>query len=89
MTDYGMDLEAAFRCPRIDASGTEVVRTDRRLPAEITSALAARFETSPADNAVFPALYACPNAVRLAPDGRQKTGAAFVMSPWAKVVAAN
>jgi gamma-glutamyltranspeptidase/glutathione hydrolase len=89
MTDYGMDLDTAFHCPRIDVSGTDVVRTDRRLPDAIATALAGRFDTSPADNAVFPALYACPNGVALAADGQAKTAAAYVMSPWAKAVAAD
>ncbi len=87
MVDFGMDLEAAFNSPRIDVSGTETVAMDPRLGPEVQAALAAEHPTVVAQNAVFPALYACPNAVRYTPGGAM-TGAAFIASPWAKVAAA-
>ena len=88
VTDYGMDLDAAFHSPRLNVSGTEVVTLDDRLPAPMIESLGARFTVVPECNGPYPALYACPNAV-----GRDGTGlnhgAAFVQSPWSKVSAAD
>ncbi len=84
VADYGMDLDRAFHQPRIDVSGGDTVLADPRLPPAILAALAARHPVQPATHAVFPTHYACPNAVTSDATGG-KTGAAYVMSPWAKV----
>ena len=78
-----MDLESAVHQPRIDVSDADRITRDRRLPAEVQAALAAVAPTSESENGVYPALYACPNAVIETADGRRQ-GAAFVASPWAK-----
>ena len=87
LVDYGMDMEQAFRQPRIDVSGTDLVSVDRRLAVDIAAELAESVQTEPAQHGVYPALFACPNAVGTDANGRQ-SGASFVMSPWAKVSAA-
>ena len=87
VADYGMDLDAAFHQPRLDVSGGDTVLADPKLPAPALAALGARHPLQPATHAVFPTHYACPNAVTCDASGSQKTGAAYVMSPWAKVVA--
>ena len=37
----------------------------------------------------YPAMFACPNAVSRDPASGRMSGAAYVMSPWAKVSAAS
>ncbi len=87
LTDYGMDMDQAFHTPRVDVSGTDLVTLDAKLDPEVIAALAREFHSTTEQHAVYPALYACPNAVGREPGG-DKVGAAFVMSPWAKVAAA-
>ena len=88
VSDYGMDLEGAFHQPRIDVSGGDTVLADPRLPTATVAALAARHPVQPAVQAVFPIHYACPNAVAVDALGH-RTGAAYVMSPWARVATAD
>jgi len=86
VTDFGMTLERAFHTPRIDVSGEAAMTVDSRLDPAIRRALAGRYKIEELPYGVTPALYACPNAVRN--DGRgHHEGAAFIMSPWAKVAA--
>ena len=87
LVDYGMAVDAAFRQPRIDVSGSDTVTADRALGAEMVDGLAERFAVRAAAHAVAPSLFACPCAVARDRQGRQ-SGAAFVMSPWAAVAAA-
>ncbi len=87
MTDFNMDVETAFHTARIDASGTDMVSLDVSLPDAVKNAMAEKFTTQVARSATYPAIYACPNSVGIAPDG-QMSGAAFIASPWAKVVSA-
>ncbi len=86
--DHGMDLDAAMHQPRIDVSGGDAITRDRRLPADVAAALGPVGPASESENGVYPALYACPNAVVETADGRRQ-GAAFVASPWAKASPAN
>ena len=51
------------------------------------TALSSRFNAEPATHGVYPALYACPNAVGRDMNTGRSSGASFVMSPWAKVSA--
>jgi gamma-glutamyltranspeptidase/glutathione hydrolase len=88
VADYGMDLDAAFHQPRIDVSGGDTVLADPKLPAAVVEALRARHPVQAATHAVFPTHYACPNAVACDAAGG-KTGAAFIMSPWARVASAD
>ena len=87
--DYGMSLDAAFHHGRLDASGTDVVTVDNALPIEIVDFLSRKFETQPATHGIYPPLFACPNAVQRDCAAGINTGAAYVMSPTAKVSAAR
>ena len=53
------------------------------------AALAASFATEEHANAVYPVRYACPNLVAIDPASGSTEGAAFIMSPWAKVSEAS
>lgn len=87
LCDYGMDVGAAFAQPRIDVSGTDIVGLDNRLGEGVVAALGQRFATRRDQHGVFPAMFACPNAVSRSADGAHHSGAAFITSPWAKVSA--
>ena len=82
LADFDLGLDEAIHAPRIDASGGEFVTVDPRFPPEVAAALEERYEVEVWPNAVYPAMYACPNAVGARPDG-SRIGAAYVMSPWA------
>ena len=82
-----MELEAAVHQPRIDVSGTPRVTANEALDEAVIAALSNHHEVLPAPHGVYPALYACPNVVARDASG-MNSGGAFVMSPWAKVVAA-
>ena len=86
--DFGMDVEQAVHQPRIDVSGTPEVTAFENMPAEILQALARGRQLRVEPNAVYPALYACPNVVCRDASG-QGSGGAFIMSPWAAVAAAD
>jgi len=85
LVDFGMDLDAAFHTPRLDVSGGDEITLDNRVDAATVAAVAKEGPVAVEQHAVYPALFACPNAVA---SGSTQTGAAFVMSPWAKVSAA-
>ena len=85
LVDYGMTLDEAYRTPRIDVSGGDLVTVDTRLDQEVRTALAARWPTVEMPPSVISS-YACPNAVQ-DKDG-MKHGAAFVTSPSSAVAAA-
>ena len=89
LVDCGMDMDTAFHHPRLDVSGTEVVTVDPRLPTAALDALRAKFEVMVAPSAVYPALYARPNAVGHDRATGRNVAAAQIMSPWAKVSAAG
>ena len=82
LVDSGLGLEDALHAPRIDASGGGGVSVDPRFPPEVASALRERYPVEVWPNAVFPAMYACPNGAG-ALRGGGRVGAAYVMSPWA------
>ncbi len=87
MADFGMDLEEAAHCPRINVDGPDLVEADARLPAETLDMLKARFALSVRPHGVHPSAYACPNAVVWDPQSGTATGVAHVMSPNACVSA--
>ena len=87
LCDYGMDMGAAFAQPRIDVSGTGVVGLDNRLGEDVVAALGQHFAIRRDQHGVFPAMFACPNAVSRSADRARCSGAAFIASPWAKVSA--
>ncbi|MCY4480534.1 MAG: gamma-glutamyltransferase [Rhodospirillales bacterium] len=85
LVDFGMSLDDAAHCARINMDGSDVVEADARLPAETLALLEARFALSVHQHGVHPSAYACPNAVVWEPDSGSATGAAHVMSPNASV----
>jgi gamma-glutamyltranspeptidase/glutathione hydrolase len=87
LVDYRMSVDAAVHQPRIDVSGTPWVTCFQSLDADIVEHLATRHRVRREPNAVYPALYACPNVVARDERAGVSEGGAFIMSPWASVVA--
>ena len=58
-----MDLEAAFHCPRLDASATGTITMDARLGPEVAAALATVGPAVSAAPEPYPLHWACPSAV--------------------------
>ena len=72
--------------PRLDVSGPTGVTADRRLGAETIAALAADDTVTEVEHAVLPVNFACPNVIRILPDGTRE-GITDVMSPWSAALA--
>jgi len=85
MLDFGMDLDRAFHCPRIDVSGGDVALIDRRLGRAVLDAVGKSMKAEFTDLAPYPAQFANPSAAQAAPDGT-KLGATDLASPWSGVV---
>ena len=85
LVDFGMDLDGAFHCPRIDVSGSDVALIDRRLGRSVAQAIGASMKAEFTDLAPYPAQFANPSAVQAAPDGA-KLGATDLASPWSGAV---
>ncbi|MCT8267625.1 gamma-glutamyltransferase [Afifella sp. JA880] len=85
MADFGMDLGAAFRQPRIDASSGEQIVADAALPAEIVSALEAIAPVKAVRRSMLPYPFACPSAVM--DEGDRRFGMTETMSAWGDAVA--
>jgi gamma-glutamyltranspeptidase/glutathione hydrolase len=85
LADYGMDLEAAFHCPRLDVSGTGAATLDIRLDRAVVDAVAARMKVVTAETAAYPVLFASPSAVQRR-DGENR-GMADIGSPWSGAAA--
>ncbi len=81
LVDYGMDLDAAFHSPRIDASERDTVVGDANLGEDVHAALRASFPYVPMRRYTLPFKFACPSGV-LRRDG-VNWGATEVASPWA------
>jgi gamma-glutamyltranspeptidase / glutathione hydrolase len=81
VTDFGMSLEEAAHCPRIDVSDPDHVSADQRLPREVIDALASDGQTEVVEHAVMPINFACPNAIVSQQDG-SRVGISDVASPW-------
>ena len=88
LVDFDLDLEDAFHAPRIDASGGDFVTVDPRFGPEVAAALGEHHAVEVWPNAVYPAMYACPNAAGALPGGG-RVGAAYVQSPWALAAGAD
>jgi gamma-glutamyltranspeptidase/glutathione hydrolase len=87
LVDYGCDLETALHLPRINATGDGRATVDARMQAEVRAAIDARIGTVAGELAVYPLLYAAPQAVaRDAASGRNQ-GAADPALPWSGAVA--
>ncbi len=87
LIDHGMTLEDAFHQPRIDASGSDTVGIDPRLPDAIQKALSEKFPVAPTELVVYPTNFACPSAVLSDHTDGMHYGIADVMSPWSGAVA--
>jgi gamma-glutamyltranspeptidase/glutathione hydrolase len=85
MLDFGMDLDRAFHCPRIDVSGGDVALIDRRLDRSVFDAVGKILKAELTDLAPYPAQFANPSATQAAPDG-MKLGATDLASPWSGAV---
>ncbi len=85
MVDFGLDLDRAFHCPRIDVSGGDVALIDRRLGRPVFDAVAKILKAEFTDLAPYPAQFANPSATQAAPDGT-KVGATDLASPWSGAV---
>ncbi|MDQ0326519.1 gamma-glutamyltranspeptidase/glutathione hydrolase [Rhodopseudomonas julia] len=85
MADFGMDLGAAFRQPRIDASSGEQIVADAALPAEIVAALEAIAPVKTVRRSMLPYPFACPSAVM--DEGDRRFGMTETMSAWGDAVA--
>ena len=81
LADFGMSVDDAAHCPRINVDGPDLVEADARLPAKTLDMLAARFALGVRPHGVHPSLYACPNAVVWEPESGAASGVAHVMSP--------
>ena len=88
LVDFGMSLDDAAHCPRVNVDGADLIEADSRLLAETLAMLSNRFELAVRPHGVHPSAYACPNAVVWDPESGTATGAAHVMSPNASVGAA-
>ncbi len=86
VADFGMAPEAAAAHPRLDVSAPDGVTADRRLGAETLAALAADDTVTEVEHAVLPVNFACPNLIRIAPDGTRQ-GITDTMSPWSAALA--
>ncbi|MSO77890.1 MAG: gamma-glutamyltransferase [Alphaproteobacteria bacterium] len=87
LIDFGLDLDAAYGTPRIDASGGDSVFCDRRLPPDVIEALKARMPVTLTENTVHPKMFANPQTV-LRVDGRN-SAAVTIHSPTAAVAVAG
>src|SRR6185369_2555953 len=61
LVDFGMDLDGAFHCPRIDVSGGDVALVDRRLEPSVVSAIGEVIKAELTDLAPYPAQFANPS----------------------------
>lgn len=89
LIDYGMSLDDALHHARIDYVPSDVLVVDERLPADVQSALADEFEVRAIPNGVYPTHFALPNLVAHHAGDARQSGACFIMSPVAKVSAAD
>jgi gamma-glutamyltranspeptidase/glutathione hydrolase len=86
IADFGMCVEDAAHHPRIDVSSVDKVTADRRLPAEVLSALAADGELEVVEHSTIPINFACPNVIVQHGDGT-RSGISDVVSPWSAAIA--
>jgi gamma-glutamyltranspeptidase/glutathione hydrolase len=86
VADFGMSPQDAAHHPRLDVSGPEGVTADIRLGAETIAALGRDAPVTEVEHAVLPVNFACPNLIRIAPDGTRQ-GITDAMSPWSAALA--
>jgi gamma-glutamyltranspeptidase / glutathione hydrolase len=86
VTDFAMNLEDAAHYPRIDVSDPHCLSADRRLPQDVTDALAADGPTDVVEHTVMPMNFACPNAI-VANQNGTRSGISDAASPWSAALA--
>lgn len=86
LLDFGMDVRSAAHAPRIDVSGPDGATADARLPEDILDALSAAGPLTVVEHGVLPINFACPNVIRVGPEGAE--ACSDVASPWSAAVAA-
>ncbi|WP_047457987.1 gamma-glutamyltransferase family protein [Rhizobium rhizogenes] len=79
---YGLSLEDAFLCPRIDASGT-TIRVNRTAASDVAPTVASEFSVEVIDDTLYPVNFAVPSAVLRR--GGINTGMVHPKNPWAAV----
>lgn len=84
VTDFGMDVGAAFHQPRIDVSGGETVVADEALPADVIDTLRESHRVVATRRTVFPYAFACPAGVMR--HGTINSGCTEIMSPWGDAI---
>ena len=87
LVDFGMDLEAACHCPRLDVSGGPAATLDARLGQDVVDAVAAHLPVARAETSAYPVLFASPSAVQRT--GGENRGMADIGSPWSGAAAAG
>lgn len=85
LTDFGMDLGAAFARPRIDVSGADCIIADAALSAEVVAELKALAPVTSVRRSLMPYPFACPAGVL--DDGEIRYGATETMTAWGDAVA--
>jgi len=86
LVDAGDDVATALGRPRIDVSGPDAAVLDPRLDAASREAVAAVLPASAQAEAVYPAPFAIPTALAVAPDGG-RTAVGAPVHPWSGAVA--
>ncbi|MYM53767.1 gamma-glutamyltransferase [Thalassovita mangrovi] len=84
MSDFGMDIGAAFHHPRIDVSGGATVIADDTLPPAVIDALSRENDVRMTRRTLFPFAFACPAGV-MRRDGIN-SGCTEIMSPWGDAI---
>tara|TARA_R110002049_G_scaffold203654_1_gene374213 strand:- start:8499 stop:10082 length:1584 start_codon:yes stop_codon:yes gene_type:complete len=84
VTDFGMDLDASFHAPRIDASDAGTLIADDTLPAAVLDRLRADHKVVETRRTIFPYAFACPAGVMR--DGTVNSGCTETMSPWGDAI---
>ena len=87
MLDHGLDIEAAFEHPRIDASARGSVRVDPRFPQDVIDALGRQHTLEIARRLVYPKLYSCPSGVSRDPESGECAGISDPSQPVAGAAA--
>ncbi|MGJ8544752.1 MAG: gamma-glutamyltransferase [Sulfitobacter sp.] len=84
LSDFNMDLSAAFHQPRIDISGGKLITADADLPAPTLDALRAIGPVTTARRSLLPYPFACPAGVL--DTGTKRFGATEIMTAWGDAV---
>ncbi|MGH6932005.1 MAG: gamma-glutamyltransferase family protein [Dongiaceae bacterium] len=87
LVDFGMSLQEAFHCPRLDMSGDGRVTADERLAEPVRRNLAAQWPVIDGFLTAYPVMFGSPNAVLRDIPRRRNHGMADVASPWSGAVA--